>query len=320
MIHRRALPALFILTALAGANPAAAQGIPQDVADRANEIINNAVNGAILFGSQDSIAAGTLNVDRRNGTESNMDIFKLRYEHGFGEASDKLEPFVVGNIGSYKQVDHFHPFFGGAGEDDFSRLMTFGVSAGGGVHWRPVDGLEISPAFTLVYSQVENDYDYNNADSQSVEPVIDNEIFNWDLDAWTYIPSIEVGYTHNLEKVELRGEVTYAHLFNDSFDSSSSIVSIHSDSGFLHSRVSAQGPLGVEVAAAPLDLRGTLSRSDIFGTARDGFPFSYFYEIGADLIADISERNYWVTEVSIGASYLTGDDVDGWRLGGGLSF
>ena len=60
--------------------------------------------------------------------------------------------------------------------------------------------------------------------------------------------------------------------------------------------------------------------TDLHGKARKLEGANRFWEIGADLYSDSSGKLPLVKELSVGVSYVFGDELSGYRLGIGAQF
>jgi hypothetical protein len=289
---------------------------PAEFNDRVNEV----VNGVTIFTSQDTASSGVFSFDSDapGVKDTEIDLIKIPLSHTFGDANDTVRPQVrgvLGNLESKRSV----PTGGPGSTDDFSRLEVFTAGVSGGVVYRVWEELRITPLIGVAYSHIKRRYDYNNSFSQTNLFPFDREAFNTSVDVMTYSPSVEAEYTFRHNATTIIPKIRYAHLFNESFASKSSVIDVSSDSGMLQSFVDVETPLGYTLFGQDLGLHPFIVRTDLFGTAKDARGPNYFHEIGTDLTFTDEKRELF-KGFSLGASYIFGNDFSGYRIGLGLVF
>lgn len=285
-----------------------------------NDRVNEVVNGVTIFTSQDTASSGVFSFDSDapGASDTDIDLVKIPVSHTFGSDTDVVRPQVRGVLGSLESKRSIAT--GGPGTiDDFSRLEVLTAGVSGGVVYRAWQELRITPLLGVAYSHVKRRYDFNNSYSQSNLLPYDRDAFNTSVDVMTYSPSVEIDYTFRHGEMILIPKIRYAHLFNDSVSSESSVIDVNSDSGMLQSFFDIETPLGYTVYGQDLGLHPFIVRTDLFGTAKEARGPNYFHEVGADLT--FTDKNRKLLEgFSVGASYIFGDDFSGYRIGVGLIF
>ncbi len=285
-----------------------------------NDRVNEVVNGVTIFTSQDTASSGVFSFESDDPTvsDTDIDLIKIPLTHTFGEEKDRLRPQIRGVLGSLESKRSINT--GGPGSiDDFSRLEVFTGGVSGGFVYRLWDELRVTPLIGAAYSHIKRRYDYNNSFSQTNLLPYDREAFNTSIDVMTYSPAIEADYTIRLGETTIIPKLRYAHLFNESLSSKSSVIDVSSDSGMLQSFIDAQTPLGYIVYGQDLGLHPFIVRTDLFGSAKDARGPNYFHEVGADLTFTDANRKL-LEGFSLGGSYIFGDDFSGYRIGIGLIF
>lgn len=289
---------------------------PQEFNDRVNEVIN----GVTIFTSQDTASSGVFSFDSDAAGvgDTDIDLIKIPLTHTFGDNEDILRPQVRGVLGSLESKRSVAT--GGPGTvDDFSRLEVLTAGLSGGFVYRAWKELRVTPLIGAAYSHIKRRYDYNNVFSQTNLLPFDREAFNTSVDVMTYSPTLEVDYTFRNGETTFIPKMRYAHLFNDSVSSKSSVIDVNSDSGMLQSFIDIETPLGYSVFGQALGLHPFIVRTDVFGSAKEARGPNYFHEIGADLTFKDSTRTI-LQGFSLGASYIFGDNFSGYRIGIGLIF
>jgi hypothetical protein len=311
-----ALIAFLCATVFTPATTTLAAPSAQEFNDRVNEV----VNGVTIFTSQDTASSGVFSFesDAPGVGDTDIDLIKVPLTHTFGNEEDVIRPQVRGVLGSLESKRSIAT--GGPGTiDDFSRLEVLTAGLSGGFVYRAWKELRITPLIGAAYSHIKRRYDYNNSFSQTNLLPFDREAFNTSVDVMTYSPSVEVDYTFRSGETTLIPKMRYAHLFNDSVSSKSSVIDVSSDSGMLQSFIDIETPLGYSLYGQALGLHPFIVRTDVFGSAKEARGPNYFHEVGADLTFKDSTRKLF-EGFSLGASYIFGDDFSGYRIGVGLIF
>jgi hypothetical protein len=74
------------------------------------------------------------------------------------------------------------------------------------------------------------------------------------------------------------------------------------------------------VSDVSLFVRPMFQWNNVSGSAVAGIGLRDLYEVGADVVAKILEADTWISTMTVGASYLTGDSFEGYHLGLGVTF
>ena len=295
---------------------AAAQMTTEEFNDRVNE----AVNGVTIFTTQDTASSGVFSIDSERPGESDrsIDILKLPFSYTFGEEGDEIRPEMRMVFGNFQS--NYSPPSQVPGETaDFSRLDATTLGVSGGLVWNAWEELRITALFELAWTHLKRRYDFNNSFSQTNLLPFDRQAFNTSIDVLTYSPSLEASYALQEGETSFVPKIRYAHLFNDSISSKSSVIDVDSDSGLLQSFLDVNTPLGCNLEGFDLGLHPFIVRTDLFGSAKDAKGPNYFHELGIDLTFDRG-KGHLLQGFSLGASYIFGDEFNGYRLGLGLDF
>ncbi len=282
--------------------------------DYVRDVLNESVNTNTLFASQDVISNGRFVQRRLNQPDSKYEMFRLPAEMVFGEASDTVRPFVRGSFGVLRTTAGVAPR-NADGENDFSVTELFALASGTGVWVRLSDQFSIAPALLLSYTHLSNSYDFNNSFSQEVLALEYGDFYNWRLDLLTYMPSLRMVYQSALGTGRLRNTIAASQLINDSIHSTSDAAQINSASGIVSNRLEYRRDLGVSVRENGVAVQPFFQWSNISGKAASGLNLVNLYEVGADLISVLKEPWFIFSEVYVGASYVTGDNFEGYHIG-----
>lgn len=311
---------LNIIQALLGILVIPAMAAAQMTTEEFNDRVNEAVNGVTVFTTQDTASSGVFSIDsdRPGESDRSIDILKFPFSYTFGEEGDVLRPEARVVIGNFQS--NYSPSSQVPGETaDFSRLDATTLGVSGGFVWNAWEELRITALFELAWTHLKRRYDFNNSFSQANLLPFDRQAFNTSIDVLTYSPSLEASYTFKEGETSFVPKIRYAHLFNDSISSKSSVIDVDSDSGLLQTFLDVNTPLGYNVGGFDLGLHPFIVRTDLFGSAKDAQGPNYFHELGVDLTFD-QGKGHLLQGFSLGASYIFGDEFDGYRLGLGLDF
>ena len=282
-------------------------------------VINESVNANTLFASQEAFSTGRYSQRRSSDPDKDYTAIRIPARVVRGEKTDSVRPVFMGNGALLRTTTGVSPI-DGIGEDDFTVTSLFALTAGTGVMFRISESLKVVPSFALSYSHIKNRYDYNNPYSQGNLEPNDRELFNWRLDLFTYTPAIKVYYELDLGIATIDYHIGYTYLFNDSLSSNSSVININSSTGLLTNRIDVPIPTGLSVEGAPLFIRPMFQWNNISGKAVAGLGLRDLYEVGADLVAKISDTEAVLSSITVGASYVTGRDFEGYHIGMAVGF
>jgi len=290
-----------------------------DVAEFVNGVINESINANTLFASQEAIATGRFTQRQSSQPDKDYTTIRLPGQYAFGDDDDKVRPIVIGN-GALLRTTAGYNAPDGVGESDFTVTSLFALSAGGGARLKISDSVTLAPTATVTYSHIKNRYDFNNTYSQSYLEQYASELFNWKMDVFTYTPSLRLYYQRDLGFGVFNYQIAYTYLFNDTISDDSSLIDVNSSTGLTANRLDVIIPTGMVVSDASFFVRPMFQWNNVSGSAVAGIGLRDLYEVGADVVAKILEADTWISTMTVGASYLTGDSFEGYHLGLGVTF
>jgi hypothetical protein len=290
-----------------------------EIAEFVNGIINESVNANTLFASQEAISTGRFTQRQNSQPDKDYTTIRLPGEFAFGEMSESGRPFVQGNAALLRTTAGLNPP-DASGEADFTVTSLFALSAGGGAFIKLSDSITFAPEVSLSYSHIKNRYDFNNPYSQSYLQQYESDLFNWTMDLFTYTPSLKLFYQEDIGFAVFNYQIAYTYLFNDTISDDSSVIDVNSSTGLCSNRVDLLIPTGVMIDASSLFLRPMFQWNTISGNAVAGLGLRDLYEVGADVVGKILEGDSFISTVTVGASYVTGDSFEGYHLGAGVTF
>lgn len=293
--------------------------VTPEVAKFVNGVINESINANTLFASQEAIATGRYTQRQSGQPDKDYATIRIPGEVVLGDVSDTVRLVFLGN-GALLRNTAGYDSPERVGESDFTVTSLFSLSGGIGTLVKITDSLTVAPLVSLSYSHVKNRYDFNNPYSQNYLSQADQDLFNWDMDLFTYTPALKVYYSRDLGFGTFNYHIGYTYLLNDSFSDNSGVVDINSSTGLLTDRVDILTPLGVGIEGAPLFVRPMFQWNNISGSAVKGLGLRDLFEMGADLVVKMLDENSIFSTITVGGSYVTGKSFEGYHVGLGVTF
>ena len=266
------------------------------------------VNSAITaLASDDDLSAGNYHFKNSTSPDADVDLTKWDSEITIGDLNARFAP-IVQLSPAYLELEQEYP--DGTGQSDLA-VDSWSFGAGVGIRMKFFDNaLEITPRIKIEYSEVDFDFDISGFDHTLLNQIIP------DVDAWSYIPSLEGVYRQKVREgddaIILRSRLSYIYV--DASTSNSNIDNFSDESWILKNSVQYEHGVSLGGAINELKLRPSISRVDMHGAARDGFEFNNFYEFGLNLISSEFLTQYF-REIGIGSTYVYEQQVQGWRFG-----
>ncbi len=293
--------------------------VTPEIAKFVNGVVNESINANTLFASQEAIATGRYTQRQSNQPDKEYTTIRFPGEMALGNPSDPVRPVLIGN-GALLRNTAGYDSPERVGESDFTVTSLFTLSGGVGALLKLTDSLTVAPLVSLSYSHVKNRYDFNNAYSQNYLSQVDEDLFNWDMDLFTYTPALKVYYSRDVGIGIVNYHIGYTYLLNDSFSDNSNVVDINSSTGLLTDRIDILTPLGVGIEGSPLFIRPMFQWNNISGSAVKGLGLRDLFEMGADLVVKMLDDSSLFSTITVGGSYVTGKSFEGYHIGLGVTF
>ncbi|MBX7139177.1 MAG: hypothetical protein K1X83_14475 [Oligoflexia bacterium] len=290
--------------------------LPDELKAGVNEALSSALDALHIYSSADTVSSGYYVFDEDAEPDTKLDVLKVLGEYTFSDGpDDTFVPLISGLIGNVRLRGDIPPLEESPGPNDFLTLSTTSIGLGGGFDWTVFGGLHIVPKMTFVYSHSENTYDYNNEGSQLFLQPFDGDLFNWDVDTISYLPSLKAYYRWMLGKVRITPSAQYSHLHVDSFWTNSALLDVKTNTDILKTRVGVAAPLGAEISGMPLENELFGALNFIYGDAEEALGFPRYNEVGTLISALSSGQLPWFSKLGVGATYVWNSNFDGWRVG-----
>jgi Solitary outer membrane autotransporter beta-barrel domain len=296
-----------------------AQQAPGEISQFVNGIINESVNANTLFASQESIATGRF-TQRKNGQpDKDYTTIRLPGEFALGDMSNTVRLYVQGNGALLRTTAGYNPP-DALGEADFTVTSLFALSAGAGALIKISESWTFAAGASLTYSHIKNRYDFNNLYSQTYLQQYESDLFNWVMDVFTYAPSLKLFYQRDMGFAVLNYQISYTYLLNDTISDDSPSIDVNSSTGLCSNRFDLLIPTDAVIQSSSLFLRPIFQWNNISGNAVAGLGLRDLYEVGADIVAKVLDTHSFISTLTVGASYVTGDSFEGYHIGAGVTF
>jgi hypothetical protein len=265
--------------------------------------LRSATAAIVTLQSDDNISSGSYTLKNSDAKDASLDLLKLAVELPVPRSDSGVMPFVEF---SAAQVDLKQP-----AEDSLTDLKIESVGAGlsAGVRLKFFEeSLHIVPRVKFEYSEIDFKV---RGDLDGVTEA--NELLP-DYTTRTYIPSLEMLYTHDLSKSgrSLRLGSTIEYIYLDAESDSALVNDFWEETWVWRNAYSVQQPLTLLDRAFILE--PTLARVEVHGSARDGLDFNNFYEIGATIATHTILTEFFAT-VGFRTKYVYEKEIQGWLFG-----
>jgi hypothetical protein len=298
--------ATFPLTCAAQLNPAAVRRIN-------NNLANDAVGAVEVFSAANTIGTGNFTYDNPGPDDVEFQTYKLPWSRWLRGATNRFRPFIEGYLGYFQMKQEL----ASAGPPPSAiRIRSLTASFGGGVRWALNDWLSATPRMMLAYSHA---WQHLNRDAPAGDPWV--ALFtNWEADALTLLPSMEVNGTWTVGRWDLGAGSRYTYIRATGLHDNSPLIEVNSDSHVWRNEVSASYRSPWKVFGSRLRPFGLFARHDLAGQIlHSGFVDS-FYETRLGIGVSMPDRLKPVRELSLnGACYFEGP-FNGYSIGLSLGF
>ena len=298
---RAQLSSIAALLFFLGAQVAQAQS--ESVFDDSTKSAFRAVTNAfIALVGDDSVAAGSYHFKDSDpeDPDSDLELYKILAEMPLGDKGAQFIP-LLSISPSYLDFDQSLAESGGGGH---AGVNGGGVVVGAGVEMNFFDrSLKVIPRFKVQYSSLDFDFDIPGADDAIVDALVP------DIKTWTYIPSLEAGYRHQVR--ESGGAVlldsTGSYVWMKAMPDNVNLDDFTDHSWIWRNRV------GYELPWRDYLIRPGIGRVDIYGEARKGLGVNNFYEYGIELMTRKLKPEL-LEEAGVGLTYVHAQEIQGWRF------
>ncbi|MCI5066535.1 hypothetical protein MRY87_12495 [bacterium] len=266
-------------------------------------------NALITLASDDSLSAGTykLKSDEADSPDTDIDLYKVIGEFPVGDDEAQFVPLLEVSPAFLRLNEELDAGTPAASIEVESR----GIGVGAGLQMKFFDDLlEITPRMKIEYSELNFDFSVAGVDEAVLDRILP------DVDTWSYIPSLELLARPEVAddggRVIAGSKVSFVYV--NASTSNGEISDFSSDSWITKTQLGYEQPLSFGEKKDSLLLRPMVGRVDLHGSARNGFELNNFYEIGLDILTRTFAEEYF-REVGFGVTYITEQEIQGWRFG-----
>lgn len=297
---------------------------PQEQADL-GRAFGTYASAITVFTGRNAASSGNFSFDDDGG---DISIVHIPVSTTFGEEGDRLRLNLRGAFGRFEARTSVYDFFNLSEElraedpevygevvnaPDFRKDWANSLSIGAGVVYEPLEGLQITPSFDLIWTHVKRRFDYNNLVSGIVGLKYDRDLFNLSTESITYSPSLEISYQIILAcGYSVTPSVTYTHLWTEDLWSKSRFAHFSIDSSVLQGQVTANIPLPFSITSGETDLRPFFKASNLHGAVQNSLEEDSIFDLGTNIAFDVSSD--YIDELIVGAAYITASDLEGYRI------
>jgi len=282
------------------------------------EVSNSSIGAGyaqmLNFFIEPSISASRLDTE-----DADYDIFKLPMQYEISGADGAPDILLRATLSSAKAEETFSLIEGETIDGEWSADSG---GFGAGLRWPVSERLSLLLGGEVGVSRLRSDADYNGPLGQIlVAPVADGVLLNWDTNAW--IAGVQTGLDYAWrwrERYELtaKGRYVYSHI--SSYSESRDLPGFSEDTGTASLKVDLKHPLPFTLWDSPMFGIANVAATAFTGNNRDALGFTHFYDLGYSIGIDLSAKNRYLQDISLGYQISSGKDVDGYSILVGWTF
>lgn len=290
------------------------RGISQDFFKISSSIL-------VSFTSQTGVTQGGFVFEGQAGEDFKLDVFKAPMRYYFSPPESQVRPFLKLSYGHARtsityQSSDFFPEDRDVRDRDRTRTNSIGLASG--VKWEYRPGFFLEPTIGFAYSHIEYKFDYNSRFMREFitrYPSLDRDLFNTTVDLYSISPGLRHEIRYPLGPGILGFDLHYAYLYSKPWRSKSRFADFSMESGFLGTSLEYEFPTGLTLQGKDVAAKPFLTRTDLFADFKEGMEMHHFYEFGLNFILDVGNFGNLFSRISLGAAYMTGEDMSGWKFG-----
>ncbi|MEM1012630.1 MAG: hypothetical protein AAGI46_10485 [Planctomycetota bacterium] len=179
----------------------------------------------------------------------------------------------------------------------------------------------VSPVFLAGYSRTDDEARFSGASGSLLESATRGIIFNFEIEEAILGVGVQADYAAKLDHgIAFRARARYNHLFTVTFDASDPVLEGSSNFGVATAFAQLDGPTGLHPLGRQLRWIGFAGNSSFVGVAGEALGFDTLFELGTGV--QLVERDLvpFVSGVSLRTSFVFGEGVRGFALGGQIDF
>ena len=305
-----------------------AQSAQDDLRDLARSLVRQSglgeqFQGLSTFAALPGISAARFEPKEQGAVDSQIDRLVVPLSHQFqtprflGGA-----PYLEVTLGYSRFTEAFELASTDGQPSDLKRdLKLYTGLAGLGWGFALGERTFLRPTALLGYSYLSDDADLDGPDGDRIEGILDGILLNIEAHELLYGGALGLEHAQTLPwDLGLTTSARYNHLWAETLSASDDALDGSGNFGVLTAAATLDGPLYLALGGRDLRWLAFVTHSRFPGNSGEALGFEYFSEVGGGL--RIVDRGVvaGVDGISLRASYITGDNVQGFSFGGQLEF
>ena len=286
----------------------------------------NTVASFVNLNLYPDISSSRYDIDNTGG--STIHMIKFPYTYYLGPEDWKWKPFIEGNL-SYlvanSTYDDLESLLGrfDTGENPvtldqtkadtewtgYSALIGLGVKI-------PIDqAWSFSPSVDVAWSRFENDTEFSGPGGPDYQELLDGLATNWTLDTLTYVGSLRIDYEKELDEILIHLIGKYSHMYTDFRHDDDVLDDFNFRNDIITGQIEISGSFGYSFKGNDLGWDLFFAHHRFSGEVGSlAGAVDYYNEAGAFIRADFAKEILFTNSLKLGASYVRGDDIEGYTF------
>ncbi len=309
-----------LLILLSSAICAYAQPVPpDDIIDQLEHVTEQRIEAVTILGGDNGAVGGFYKF--KTNDDIDLNITKLggcgtvAPPRPLGLDNIKWAPVLKGNLG-YMTANY--SYNSGYLEGNSNYYDNYFAELGAGARFYFTEHLSTAPVVSFIYGHTDNNFKPSNSLGNEFKTFFSGKLMDWEMDTWTFVPSLDIKYTFNLKRTSFEFYSRYNFFHTEDFRSSSPDLKINGNSQTWENKLNVDVPLGVKLLKRELHTGGFIAATGLFGDASEGFHENFIYTVNGRLVLDMMGILWKTRWIGVGASYFWGDYFSGWAAGADL--
>ncbi len=278
------------------------------------------------------ISSSNYDIDNTGG--SSISMIKFPFTYDIGPEHFDWVPFIEGNFSYMKAYSHFDslesllgPIFPGGDQEPFDEtdadMEWTGYSALIGIGLKvPIsDAWSFRPSIDIAWSRFENKTDFSGPGGDSYQELLDGLATNWVLDTITYVGSLRFDFEKKLKKTVFHFTGKYSHMYTDFRHDDDILSDFNVTNDIFTGQINLKGPFGLTFKENDLGWDLFFAHYHFAGEVGSLVgAVDYYNENGFFMHIDFAKEILYTNGLSLGFSYVWGDDIDGYTFRLNFSF
>jgi hypothetical protein len=285
-----------------------------NLADDLRNISLANINAIVILTSQDMMTSGSYHF--KGGAD--LQLYNFPLYHQFNPFWEELNLFANGSIG-YSKIERdldtgFEP-------PDYMNYRTFPLRFGGGIRYTNRYDFTLLGGFNIIYSHIENDYDYNSEFSQDyIKPIFDNVFANKTSKSYTYEFFWRAGYYPHWNRWKPYVEITGTFFQSTAKISLKTISSFSSSSAGATLKAGFETPRFIHLYGTDLSTEFYVEKNSFAGDVRETLGFDEYGSAAMLAHLYLNDKLPLISRIDVSVEMLNGGGMEGYNIGLGAGF